>query len=319
MLERFRSDLDRLNPTGAKLGVAVSGGPDSLALLLLASAALPGRVEAATVDHGLRDGSADEAQFVASLCSTLAVEHRALRADWVEPPQTNIQSAARERRYALLAQWAYERGIDRVATAHHADDQAETVLMRLFRGSGVAGLAGIRPVRDLDSNVRLIRPLLGWRRSELAAIVDAAGLRAIADPSNANERFDRTSVRRLLASAEWIDPVRLAATASHARDADEALDWIASNEFRSRSEGANDCLMLDLAGLPRELKRRVLLAAITSRGVAEPSGPDLINAIERLERAQTTTLAGLKLEPGPKWRLSIAKPRRSQAATAVRP
>ena len=295
---------------GAKLGIAVSGGADSLALLLLAAAAFDHLVEAATVDHGLRSESAQEAEMVRTICEQLEVPHQILKADWVEKPQSNIQSAARERRYVLLTEWANARRLPVIATAHHVDDQAETILMRLARGAGVAGLASIRPQRDLGSGVRLIRPLLGWRRSELHTIVATAGLEPVDDPTNHDERFDRIVARALLGSADWLDPQRLAATASHARDADAALDWAAAKELQARSRREGSTLMVSSDGLPRELKRRMLIGAMTMLGAQVPAGPDLINALERLEAGEVTTLGGLKLEGGAIWRLSIAPARR---------
>ena len=123
-MTRFAADLGALASPAERLGIAVSGGPDSLALLLLAAAARPGSVEAATVDHGLRDGSADEAAMVAALCQRLDVPHQILTADWAEPPSANIQAEARAVRYRLLGGWAQMQRLPAVATAHHADDQA---------------------------------------------------------------------------------------------------------------------------------------------------------------------------------------------------
>src|SRR5436190_1867521 len=169
---RFRADLDRLGLGAARpFGVAVSGGPDSLALLLLANAAFPGLIHAATVDHGLRAESADEAETVAAICARMGVPHAILSAGMVAT--SNVQAAARARRYDLLAWWAEENGLACILTAHHLDDQAETLLMRLLRGSGLAGLAGIRARQDRP--VPVLRPLLGWRRAELEVIVLAAG------------------------------------------------------------------------------------------------------------------------------------------------
>ena len=143
---KFARTLARIWPEGiagsqTRLGLAVSGGPDSCALLLLAATALPGRIAAATVDHGLRAESAAEAQFVADLCALLKVDHAVLA---VSVGQGNVQAEARIARYRALAGWAKQTGLAALASAHHADDQAETLLLRLRRASGVAGLAGVR-------------------------------------------------------------------------------------------------------------------------------------------------------------------------------
>lgn len=308
-MQRFAADLDALSEPGSSIGIAVSGGPDSLALLLLAAAARPGLVEAATVDHGLRRESRSEAERVAQVCAGLAVPHAILPAD-AEAPAANLQAWARELRYRLLAGWAAARGIAAVATGHHLDDQAETFLMRLARGSGIGGLAGVQPSRLLGSGVRLVRPLLDWRRRELRAIVDAAGLTPVEDPSNSDERFDRSRARALLASTEWLEPRRLAAVADHCLDAERALDWAGSREFEARRGRAGDALTLDPSGLPRELRRRLLLHAIDLMTGETPSGPKLMAAIGALENGGTTTIAGLKLEGGSCWRLSPAPPRK---------
>lgn len=309
LVSRFAADLDALVEPGLRVGVAVSGGPDSLALLLLAAAARPGLVAAATVDHRLRAESRAEAEMVAEVCGRLGMQHHILASE-AEPATSNLQAWARELRYALLGAWAAERGLAAVATAHHADDQAETLLMRLARGSGVGGLAGVRRSRLLGGKALLVRPLLDWRRAALKQVVDAAGLKAVDDPSNADERFDRSRARALLNTTEWLDADRLAAAACHLRDAEEALDWAAATLFDERSVHEGDALILDVSGLPRELKRRLLARAIALlTGDASP-GPKLMAALEALEEGATTTLAGLKLEGGTTWRLSPAPPRR---------
>ena len=170
-----------------------------MALLLLAAEALPGQIEAATVDHGLRRESADEARMVAAVCHAMDVPHAILP---VAVSAGNLQSEARTARYAALAGWVHGSGLGALATAHHADDQAETLLMRLNRASGVAGLAGVRARGVVPgTNMPLVRPLLDWRKQELAAIVSAAGIEAAQDPSNEAERFDRVRVRKALAAA----------------------------------------------------------------------------------------------------------------------
>lgn len=309
-IARFAADLDALAPPGSRSGIAVSGGPDSLALLLLAAAARPGSVEAATVDHGLRAESGDEAAMVASLCETLGVPHRTLLADWAEPPTANVQAEARAMRYRLLNQWAMDRGLAAVATAHHADDQAETLLMRMLRGAGVGGLGATRARRALSEQVLLVRPLLGWRKAELQQLVADAGVTAVDDPSNRDPKHDRARIRQWLAEAEWADPARLAASASALRDADEALDWALAPMISSRIKHDRGGLLIEPFDLPRELKRRLLLAAFAELGAAPPRGPDLIRAMDALERNETVTLSDLKLEGGDRWRLSLAPPRR---------
>lgn len=308
-VQRFAADLDALVEPNGRVGVAVSGGPDSLALLLLAASARPGLVEAATVDHSIRPKSRGEAEMVARLCGQIGIHHALLPAD-SRAPATNIQAWARSLRYRLLAGWASERDLKAVATAHHLDDQAETVLMRLARGSGVSGLAAIQPQLPLAGGIDLVRPLLGWQRAELARIPERAGLSPVADPSNADARFDRTRARALLEATDWLDPGRLAAAAANAADAETALGWVARREFEARSARDGDRISLDPSDLPRELRFRLLAEAIDRLGGEAPRGPKLAAALDKLDAGETTTLAGLKLEGGKRWRLSPAPSRK---------
>lgn len=153
---RLRQAVEALaeNAASARFGVAVSGGPDSMALLDLAARAFSGRVEAATVDHGLREASADEAAMVADWCGNAGIAHATLHPKGAV--RGNVQSWARSQRYALLEEWRTAQGLDWLLTAHHADDQLETLLMRLNRGAGVGGLAGVRARQGV-----VLRPLLG--------------------------------------------------------------------------------------------------------------------------------------------------------------
>jgi tRNA(Ile)-lysidine synthase len=301
---RFRADLEVL--TGGapeRLGVAVSGGPDSLALLLLAGAAYPGRVQAATVDHGLRPEGAGEAAFVAEICARLGIPHAILRAGMRET--SNIQAAARARRYAMLSQWLGDIGADFFATAHHLDDQAETLLMRLLRGSGLSGLAAIRPI-----NPPIVRPLLGWRRWELGELVVEAGISAISDPSNEDERFDRVAIRRRLAECDWLDPEPLATSAAALAQADQAIRWMIERLRPERIAATPDGLSLDPAGLPDELRRRLILTLLAMMGRSAPRGDDVTRLLATLDGGGTATLSGVKCTGGGLWRFSPAPPRR---------
>ena len=310
LITRFAADLDALVDPAIKIGVAVSGGPDSLALLLLAAAARPGRVEAATVDHALRPESRAEAEMVAALCKRIGVPHGLLTVTWTKTPKSNLQARARDQRYELLGGWAVGRGIASVATAHHLDDQAETLLMRLARGAGIGGLGSVRARRPLLKGAELVRPLLGWRKSELTALVAAAGLKAVDDPSNRDPRHDRVRMREWLKRADWAEPERIAASAAWLDEADQALEWALAPLAATRITRDGGTLVIDPSEIPREFQRRLLLAAFAELGAPRPRGPELTRAMDTLAKGGVTTLAGLKLEGGATWRLRLAPPRR---------
>jgi tRNA(Ile)-lysidine synthase len=270
--------------------VAVSGGPDSLALLLLTHAARPGRVAAATVDHGLRAESADEAAMVATTCAVLGVPHATLK---VEVAEGNLQAEARAVRYKALAGWMEAEGLLVLLTAHHADDQAETLLLRLNRGSGVAGLAGVRARGQVPgTRLPLLRPLLGWRRAELAEVVAAAGLQAVQDPSNTDDRFDRARIRKAIDGADWLDVPALARSAANLADADAALDWAAAREWK-------ECVAKAPMGLtyrpqaPRAVALRVIARIVRELDGSEARGSALARGFDALLEGQTVSLAGL--------------------------
>lgn len=258
-------------------------------MLLLAHAAIPGQIEAATVNHGLRPEAGKEAELAGRVCARLNVPHQTLR---VTVAGGNLQDAARHVRYAALDSWAAECGLGALATAHHADDQAETLLMRLNRGSGVAGLAGVRGRSMVPGSRRLLlRPLLSWRRAELAKVLDQTGVTAAQDPSNADERFDRVRMRRELAGAEWIDPIALAASARHLSDADSALDWAAQREWQECVSEEENALRY-APSAPRAIRLRVVARIITRLG-GIPRGGGVSRLVGLLEAGEPGSLAGV--------------------------
>lgn len=316
LLERFQTDLVALIGRGERLGIAVSGGPDSLALLLLSAAARPGEVEAATVDHGLRAEGRMEAEMVVEVCRELGVPHAILTVDWAEKPKTAVQEQARAARYRLLGQWLSDRDLKALATAHHADDQAETLVMRLNRGSGARGLAGMRPIaRVPGSTLPLLRPLLGWSRAELEAICASAGLSPAADPSNEDERFERVRVRQALNESGWLDVAAVGRSAANLASADEALDWAAQREWDRNVDQANGHITYTSSpDVPPEILRRVAeraLAALASEGAGNAlRGRELDGLVEALRAGRTATLRGVLCSGGRQWQFIEAPARK---------
>lgn len=317
LLDRFRADLDALSARDERIGVAVSGGPDSMALLLLATAARPGLVEAATIDHALRPESRGEAEMVAAVCERLGVPHEILTAEWAEPPATALQERARAERYRLLARWAADRNLGAVAAAHHLDDQAETLVMRLARGAGVGGLAGMRRRAFMPgSDVPLIRPLLSWRRSELEQLCLTEGVQAVADPSNADEQFERVRVRRALEKAEWLDSESLAASAAHLAEADAALRWTSDQEWSRAVSAGRSEIVYRPDSAPAEIRRRIVTRALaemaTEGGSAGLRGRELDRLLAELEKGGQATLRGVLCSGGEEWRF-VPAPRRARS------
>ncbi|WP_126172973.1 tRNA lysidine(34) synthetase TilS [Altericroceibacterium xinjiangense] len=295
---RFAKRLARLWPEGGRIGLAVSGGADSLALLLLAQKAIPHRFAVATVDHGLRAEAAAECAGVAQVCAARGIACEVLT---VTVAPGNVQDRARHARYAALSDWLIRHDLCALATAHHADDQAETLLMRLNRASGTGGLAGVRERgRVPGSEIPLLRPLLGFRRTELEAIVSAAALDPVRDPSNADERFDRVQIRQALADADWLDPAALARSAAHLAEAEDALDWAAAREWAENVACTEETIRYRPAA-PNAIALRIAARAMARFG-ATPRGSELARLVERLHAGEGGNVAGVMVRPeGDAW------------------
>jgi tRNA(Ile)-lysidine synthase len=267
--------------------LAVSGGADSIAMMHLAADWLRRHPRSgvalvvATVDHGLRPESAAEASAVSIAAAALGLPHVTL--PWTgEKPRTGIQAAARTARYNLLAAYAASQLLQPacILTAHTADDQAETLLMRLARGSGVDGLAAMRPERVLPgSNIKHMRPLLDVPKARLIATLRARGISWIEDPSNDNDQFERVRIRRLLPllAEAGLDVNAMGLSARRLDRASAALDELTGrlwSESVDTHRGAFVSIDRKPFGAsPPELRVRLLIRAIAAmgqRGVAPP-------------------------------------------------
>jgi len=313
-VERFGADLAALAGPDwqhAHYGVAVSGGPDSMALLWLMTSLLPGQVQAATVDHGLRAGSADEARMVAGFCAREHIPHSILHPP--APIAGSLQAAARAERYRLLDQWREAHAIDHIVTAHHADDQLETMIMRLNRSSGVGGLAGVRGRKDA-----VLRPLLGWRRDTLTALALDADLPIVDDPSNSDARFDRARLRKALVSQTILDPQAVARSAHCLSEADTAIDWAVDRAIAAWPDAADPSVIRDDA-YPAEIFRRVVARRLHANDPRLALRGHALDGVIAAMKAGKRAMVGALLvdaargdERGSMWRISAAPRRKSR-------
>nr|WP_083935949.1 tRNA lysidine(34) synthetase TilS [Methylobacterium sp. B1] len=338
VLGALRPWLDPAARGGRGVLLAVSGGPDSSALLYAAAAlrdAGPVAVQVATVDHGLRPGSKAEAEGVGRAARDLGLPHALLT--WAgAKPGTGLQDAARTARYALLAAQAAAIGAGLVLTGHTQDDQAETVLMRLAAGSGLAGLAGMRAERTLAAGLSLGRPFLHLPKATLVAWCEERGIAYVRDPANGNPRFARGRLREAwpVLEREGLTPARLARLAERAAR-DEAALRSAAEQALDRTgrpgpeTGAGTGLRLDgaaLAVLPDAVVLRCLDLALTRAGAAPRRLErlealvleSLLPALRRREPIRRT-LAGflVSADSGGAVSLAPAPPRRSRGAGAA--
>ncbi|TFV35469.1 tRNA lysidine(34) synthetase TilS [Bradyrhizobium frederickii] len=275
------------------LVLAVSGGPDSVALMWLAarwqrSLARAPLLTVVTVDHGLRREAGCEAREVERLAAELGLPHRTLRWRGAKP-KTGLPAAAREARYRLLAEAARAVGASHVLTAHTRDDQAETLLMRLLRGSGLAGLSAMAPLSERDGIV-LARPLLDVPKAQLVATLRRAKIGFADDPTNRDPAFTRPRLRALLPllAAEGGDSRNLARLATRLARANAAVEVLADGaerflRLRDRGEapqaGERSFEASAFAALPDEVRLRLLLRAINALG---HEGPAELGKVETL-------------------------------------
>jgi tRNA(Ile)-lysidine synthase len=321
----------------AVLVLAVSGGPDSTALLLLAARwrktlKRGPKLVAITVDHGLRPEARREALAVKRLARSLGVEHRTLR--WQgRKPSAGLQEAARLERYRLLAGAAREAGGRHVLTAHTLDDQAETVLIRLTRGSGVSGLAAmarVAPVPGGEGVISLVRPLLELRKARLLATLRKAGVAYADDPSNRDPRFTRARLRGVMPilEREGLNAERLALLARRVRRGEAALETVVSAAAAALAPppwpdtGPITFPVVQFGRLPAEVTLRLLGRAVAWAG---NEGPIELGKLESLHAALVAssgtvrfrrTLAGAVITcSGDRLIIERAPTRRGRAAS----
>lgn len=308
--------LDRIAPDGA-LGVAVSGGGDSTALLVAAKDWASARrrdLFVATVDHGLRAEAAAEARAVEKLAQDLGLSHVTLTAPRLRPG--NVNARARDARHGLLAGWARAEGLAAILLGHTLDDQAETVLMRLGRGSGVDGLSAMEEV-SRRLGVHWLRPLLGLRRADLRRWLAARGIGWIDDPTNEDPAHQRVRLRHVLGALEEAGVARemIAASAARLRAQRRVLDAVTAElAARALTTGPGGEIMIDrqlLAAADPEIAGRLVAASIRAITAADyaPRGAPLAAMVARLCACppRGATLGGVLARPARGGRVLLCR------------
>ena len=300
--QRFADAVAAFGKIETPILLAVSGGSDSTALMVLAARLLPPeRLIVVSVNHGLRDAAETEIAQVAAHARALGLPHHVARWDW--SGEGNLQAAARDGRWACLRQKAQDQGAGAIWTGHTEDDQVETALMRLARGSGVDGLAGMMRQSRWEG-LTIGRPLLGMMREELRGWLREHGIGWSDDPSNDDPRFDRVRARQLIPhlAALGLTRKRLLQTVDHMQAARVVLQSAARDFARAEvRQEAGDLLLssgaLDLSA--SDTPRRVLAAALgwIAGRAYRPRFAQLLQAAEDVKTGKTVTLGGVLLSP----------------------
>jgi tRNA(Ile)-lysidine synthase len=285
-----------------RVAIAVSGGPDSMALVFAVSEAYPhSDIHALSVDHGMRAGSAQELESVGRVLLSLTnVKHHILT--WEDAkPETKIMEEARNARYSLMAEKCCDLNVTDLCVAHHGDDQAETVLFRLAKGSGIDGLSGMSATTQYAPDLRILRPVLTVQKSDLIAFCDARGVDYIQDPSNKNEAFSRVRLRESMnvLEGEGLTVRRINTLGERSARARCALDWSADKAYESTViVSANEIILQNIIDYPFEIVLRMVVKSI---GTLVPQSGYPVR-LERLE-----SLVGDAMADAPFRKRSLAK------------
>lgn len=301
--EQFESFMNglKLGADNGAMVIAVSGGPDSMALVRLTQEWATAReiqVYALTVDHRLREEAADEATLVSTWLDALDVPHHTLvwrEGETVKHLTRSSQAAAREGRFDLMSRWCADHNVKTLMTAHHADDQAETFLMRLIRGSGVDGLAAMSG-KSKRGTVTLLRPLLEVTKADLVATCERFNQPWVHDPSNDSDSYGRTRIRKIMSAleTEGLHRDRLLKTVAHMQRAqaaiDSMVDTLMADAFTDEEAGAvtlNVCMLCDA---PEEIALRSLARCLKS--VSGATYAPRFDSLERVFKDLKTSLEG---------------------------
>ena len=276
---------------GKKIAVAVSGGPDSLALtILLQKFCLENSIDlkAISIDHDLRKSSKDELQWLAFEFKKRKIKHKIIKWKNIKP-KSNILSNARDKRYELLIKECERINIKYLFTGHHLDDQVENVLLRLIRGSGIKGLGSLQEkFKFKKSKVNILRPLLKYPKKSLISYLVNEKQQYISDPTNIDDNFDRSRLRKVSSHLinEGLDNKRLLSTIKNLKDANNSINYLINLSLKSfikiNSRGVVSVLIDQFKPLPEEVKFRSLskLLMFIGKGKNVPRSKNILNLLD---------------------------------------
>lgn len=305
-MQVIKSFFDKHNIDTSRLAVGVSGGADSLALVLLLKECFPkSEIIALTVDHQLRPSSYDEACYVATVMKKYGIKHHILTWEGVKP-KTGIEEKARENRYRLLCDWCKENNISNLVIAHHLFDQAETFLMRLQRGSGLLGLASIDEV-SYKNDIKILRPLLKMHPQELKNYLKEKEIIWVEDESNQCDDFLRVKMRKFLQTLEnevGISPERISLAVENLQNSKNFIEETVENIKKNKIHKWRDvCFSFDYSeflGWHNELQYIIignLIKEITKSNYT-PEAETLLALIDAMkdDNFNNATLGGCYIE-----------------------
>ena len=315
---------------GKKIAVAVSGGPDSLALtILLQKFSLENSIalKAISIDHGLRKSSKDELQWLASEFKKRKIKHKIIKWKNIKP-NSNILSNARDKRYELLIKECERLNIRYLFTGHHLDDQVENVLLRIIRGSGIKGLGSLQEKFNFKkSKVNILRPLLKYPKKSLISYLANEKQKYILDPTNTDNNFDRSRVRKVSSHLinEGLNNKRLLNTIKNLKEANNSINYLINSSLKSfikiNSRGVISILIDQFKPLPEEVKFRSLskLLIFIGKGKNTPRSKNILNLLDLIfkNNFKSLTIAGCLVKKEKKEILFLPEVTRKLCVTKI--
>ena len=305
-ISKIYSKLNSITKKFKSFIVAVSGGSDSMALALLSGLLKQEenkKIYFVHVDHGIRKNSGKEALQLKKILKKIQINLKIIKNN--KSIKKNIQKSARDRRYQILSDFSKKNGIKALVTAHHKDDQIETFLIRLSRGSGVEGLSSMSEISKLNSGIKLLRPFLKFTKEDLKSITKKFFNKIIKDPSNKNKKFLRTNIRELtrILKSKGIDPNQIFRSIENISSTKVAINFYVKQSLKKFVKFRKKETIFDLSMFQKEpvdVKFKIINTIVKNRTAKyyPPRAKKVLNLINRFKSKSTqkSTLGGCIFE-----------------------